>query len=193
MIKNQNHPKKGSAIKVQPITRMKDIATLKQILSPRDLCLFTIGINTGLRASDLIRIRLDQVQYLEPMEELEPKEKKNAKYKRINFNKTCVEATQAYLATRKDDFKWLFPNPQGEHISAPYVNSLVKGWCKRLNLKGNYGSHTLRKTFGYMQRTKYNASVALLVFIFNHRSEKQTLDYLCIQPEEIKEVYSNNI
>lgn len=56
--RNPNHPKKGSTIKVEPISDLKDIKLIKKLLrdKPRDYCLFTVGINTNLRASDLIRI-----------------------------------------------------------------------------------------------------------------------------------------
>ena len=56
---NLNHPKKGVKIKVRPIKQMKDIKAIKKLLTdnPRDLCLFTLGINTNLRASDLLNLR----------------------------------------------------------------------------------------------------------------------------------------
>lgn len=43
---NPNHPKPGSAIKVEPIRDIKAIKRIKKILSdqPRNLCLFTLGI-----------------------------------------------------------------------------------------------------------------------------------------------------
>jgi len=193
MIKNPNHPKKGSTIKVMPIKNEKDIKILKQILNPRDACLFTIGINTALRASDIVRIKTDQVVGIEPMADIDIKEKKAKKYKRVNLNESCVKAIDVYLETRESYSEWLFNNTQGGHLSVPYVSNMVKGWCKSLNLKGNYGSHTLRKTFGYMQRTKHNVGTPMLMVVFNHASERQTLDYLCVQSKEIRNIYGNII
>ena len=63
------------------------------------------------------------------------------------------------------------------------------GWCRELDLKGNYGSHTLRKTFGYMHRTVHGTDIPTMMTIFKHSSQKLTLDYLGIQPEEIREAY----
>ncbi|ABW26800.1 site-specific integrase [Acaryochloris marina] len=44
----------------------KAIAGIKQLLSwsPRDLCLFTLGINTAYRANELLSLRASQVRYL---------------------------------------------------------------------------------------------------------------------------------
>ncbi|WP_319780026.1 tyrosine-type recombinase/integrase [Maridesulfovibrio sp.] len=78
-------------------------------------------------------------------------------------------------------------------MKANYVNKLVKKWCAKLNLKGNYGSHTLRKTFGYQQRVAFGVDIPTLMEIFNHSNQAQTLEYLCIQPEEIKNVYLNEL
>jgi integrase len=70
---------------------------------------------------------------------------------------------------------------------------LVKKWCGSINLQGNYGSHTLRKTWGYIQRTHFGHSLPELMEVFGHATQRQTLTYLCIQPEEIKKIYSNEI
>ena len=86
-MKNLNHPKKGSHISVEPIRKQKDIKLIKKILqdSPRNLCLFTLGINTNLRASDLLKIKVEQVRHIQPGEEISLKEKKNKKTKADQF------------------------------------------------------------------------------------------------------------
>ena len=78
-------------------------------------------------------------------------------------------------------------------LTAPSVHKLVKSWCSEINLKGNYGSHTLRKTWGYHQRVTFGVDLPRLMVCFNHSTQRQTLDYLCIQPEEIKDVYENEL
>ena len=191
-VKNPNHPKKGSTIKVEPIRELRDIQSIKKLLAdnPRDLCLFTLGINTNLRASDLLRITAAQVRNLQAGDEFTLKEKKTGKERRITLNKTAATAIQKLLAvtTLADDAP-LFYSQRGTVLIVPSVNRLVKSWCRAINLPGNYGSHTLRKTFGYHQRVQLNTGVPELMVMFNHSSQKQTLDYLCIQPDEIRDAY----
>jgi hypothetical protein len=55
------------------------------------------------------------------------------------------------------------------------------------------GSHTLRKTFGYIKHTVQGASLPELMVCFNHSTQRQTLDYLCIQEAAIRNVYMNEI
>ncbi|MBI5376333.1 MAG: tyrosine-type recombinase/integrase [Candidatus Schekmanbacteria bacterium] len=193
---NRNHPKKGQQIKVEPIKDLKDIKAIKKLLAdnPRDYALFTIGINTNLRASDLLRLKAGQVRGLKPMDEIEVKEKKTAKIRRITLNETCIKAIERLLASVKYlDTDYLFKSQRGAVLTIPSVHRLVKQWTGTINLKGNYGSHTLRKTFGYHQRVTFGVGLPELMECFNHSTQRQTQTYLCIQPEEIRSVYANQL
>lgn len=189
---NTNHPKKGDQIRVDPIRELKDIKSIRKLLAdkPRDLCLFVLGINTNLRASDLISITVGDVRHLQPGDALNLKEKKTGKARAITLNKAVVDAVQSLLESRPlDDADYLFTSQRRGTLTVPSVNRLVKRWCADINLKGNFGSHTLRKTFGYHQRVQLNTGIPELMVMFNHSTQRQTLDYLGIQPDEIKDAY----
>ncbi len=194
----QNRPKKGSKIKVLPFCNAADIKTLKLLLAhhPRNYCLFVLGINTGFRASELLSITVKMVEYLHPGDTLEIKESKTGKIRRVGLNKACIDAIQGWLTSQEmrhaAEEHFLFAGQRGP-LGIAYLNRLVKRWAKSINLKGNYGSHSLRKTFGYHQRVRYKVELPLLTEVFGHRSQRQTLDYLCIQGEEVQNVYFNEI
>lgn len=78
MSQAKNHPIKGSSIRVDPIRDLNDIKLIKHILQekPRDLALFIVGVNTSLRASDLLRIRVGDVLGLRPGEYFTLREKR---------------------------------------------------------------------------------------------------------------------
>ena len=197
MVKGQNwnRPQQGDQIKVEPIRRKKDIDSIKKLIAgnARDSALFTLGINTNLRASDLLRIRAGQVRDLKPGDSIELKEKKTGKFRMVTLNKACIQAVQRLLASKSyADDDLLFLGQRGP-LTVPSVHRLVKGWCRDINLKGNYGSHSLRKTWGYHQRVTFGTDIPRLMVCFNHSTQRQTLDYLCIQPEEIKDVYQNEL
>jgi len=197
MPKKANHPEKGSQIKVDPITELKDIKSIKKLLSdhPRNFCLFTMGINTNLRASDLTNIRVKQIRGLKAGDDMVIKEKKTEKDRRITLNSSCIDSIQKLLdSVDLLDDDYLFASRKGKgKLSVQHVNRLVKVWCKLVNLKGNYGSHTLRKTWGFHQRKTFKTDIPTLMECFNHSTQKQTLKYLGIQPEEIKAVYANEL
>lgn len=189
-----NHPQKGDSIKVDPIRKVKDINALKKLLAdrPRDLAIFTTGINTNLRASDLLTLTVGAVRNLKPEEHFDIKEKKTGKLRTITVNQAVYDVVQALLSNMpevKDD-EPLFQSRKGKApLCVSALNLMVKNWCKDINLTGNYGSHTLRKTFGYIHRTVFNTDIPTLMTMFNHATQKQTLAYLGIQPAEIKDAY----
>jgi len=193
--RSKNHPKKGSSIKVEPIRDLKAIRTIKKLLAghPRNYCLFVLGINTAFRAGDLLSITAGQVRELRVGDHLEVREQKTGKLRRVTLNRAAVEAIQQLLGSREfgdDDF--LFSGQRGR-LSVSYVTRLVKGWCREINLKGRYASHSLRKTFGYHQRVTYGVALPVLVELYGHATQRQTLDYLCVQDEEIRDVYMNEL
>lgn len=197
--RNPNHPKKGDRIKVEPIRQVEDIKAIRDLLSgrPRDLLLFTLGINTNLRASDIVALTIGQVRHLRPMDDLELREKKTSKMRRISLNKSVTDAVAAFVSTLTvgaPDSAPLFPSQRGKGaLTVSSVHRMVKGWCRAVNLRGNYGSHTLRKTWGYHQRATFKVDIPSLMVCFNHSNQRQTLDYLCVQPEEVRQVYSHEL
>ena len=197
-MQQNNHPPKGSTIKVDPIRDPKDIKLIKKLLGdrPRDLALFIMGINTNLRASDLLQVTVGQVRHLKKGDHFVIREQKTGKLRDVTMNKNVQEAVQALLKEMPDtgDGEILFQSRKGRQaLTVSYLNSLVKGWCREVNLKGNFGSHSLRKTFGYIHRTVFNTDIPTLMHMFNHSSQKQTLAYLGIQPSEIKKAYLREI
>ncbi|MCD6532579.1 MAG: tyrosine-type recombinase/integrase [Deltaproteobacteria bacterium] len=93
---NWNHPVKGSSITVEPIRNPKDIKAIKRMLAgnPRDLCIFILGINTNLRASDILNLRVRDVQ---GQDELVLKEKKTGKIRRTTLNDAVRKAINNLL------------------------------------------------------------------------------------------------
>jgi integrase len=203
--RNPNHPKLGDTIKVEPIRTVNAINRIRSDLasSPRNFALFVVGINTAYRASELLSIKVGQVRHLNPGDRLEIKQQKTKKYRAVTLNRSCVDAIQGLLEhldrkalrmrnlTWVDDESFLFAGREPtEPLKVSTLNNLVKEWCSRARVAGNFGSHSLRKTWGYMQRTKKDVSVALLMQAFGHATQQQTLAYLCIQEKEIESIYT---
>jgi integrase len=191
---NPHRPKKGDAIRVDPIRSKKHIHNIKKILAdkPRDLCLFTLGINTAFRANELLAIKVEQVRYLEVGDILTIKQRKTQKYRSVALNENVVESIKAYLRqkTLADDAD-LFTGLRG-CLTVPTVNRLVKTWCASVGLKGNYGSHSMRKTWGYWQRQN-GSDILNLVEAFGHATQRQTMAFVGLQPVDVMKLYDLNL
>lgn len=193
---------KGRSCAIQPIRKKRDIQAIKKILhvNKRDLAIFTLGINSALRASDLLKIRYIDVKDLKPGQSFQIREKKTRKTRLVTLNKNSYEALNAYLKVRittppdNPDIP-LFLSQKGPYkgLTVAAVHRKIKAWCRMINLPGNYGSHSLRKTFGYHQRVSFNVDIPTLMVCFNHSSQQQTLTYLGINSKEVQSVFMNNI
>jgi integrase len=194
---NTNHPRKGNRITVDPFRRMQDIKAISQLTrdNPRDHLLFIMGINNGLRAGDLVKIKVKDVRDLKVGDTLTIRENKTQKDNILMVNKTVYQALTGFLDEIKPgDDDYLFASRKGScNIQSQAVSKLVKKWAEAINLKGNYGAHTLRKTWGYMQRTLHGVGFEIICKRYNHSSPAITMRYLGIQDKEVHSVLMNEI
>lgn len=193
--RNANHPPKGAALKVEPIRELAAIARIKALLegAPRDYCFFVLGINSAYRATELLSIKVGQVQTLRCGDRFDLKQSKNHRYRAITVNGSVVEALSRCLAwhpTGEAHAPLFLSQKTRQALKVSTMSTKVKGWCAEVGLHGQYGSHSLRKTWGYHQRKTFGKPLSLLTRAFGHASEAQTLEYLCIQPEEMEELYA---
>jgi integrase len=196
MSMNKNHPKKGSRITVDPIRKIKDIKKIKRKLrsNPRDLLLFTLGVNNGLRISDLLNLRVGDVRGLVPGETLQVIENKTGKQNVLMVNKESRKVLDAFLnEADPGDEEYLFKSRKGVNrpITKSYVNQKVKEWTQ--GMKGNYGTHSMRKTFGYIQRMNFGVGFEVLCKRFGHSNPSVTMRYLGISDKEVNGILLNEI
>jgi integrase len=195
--RNANHPKKGDRIAVEPIRDIKDIKAISALIkdNPRDHLLFLLGINNGLRAADLIRLKVRDVRDMEVGDTLTIRESKTKKDNILVINKTVHKALKAYLdKVHPADDAYLFASRKGGgHLQSQAVSKLVKQWTTAINLKGNYGAHSLRKTWGYIQRTVHGVGFEIICKRYNHSSPAITMRYLGIQDKEVHSTLMHEI
>ena len=179
------HQKKGMLINVQPLKEKKEISEFLDALgmtefSKRNQLLFKIGISTGLRCGDLVKLRVDQVRGKSSFKIREGKTKKE----RIVYLNQVMADIADYIETLPADQEYLFQSKKGGHISVTQAYRILE---KAGDMIGNIsvGTHTMRKTFGY---TYYKATkdIATLMEIFNHSSQKITLRYIGMTEENIE-------
>ena len=171
---------------VQPIRDISKIEEMKNILKRknyRDYFLFMFGINSGLRISDILRLRVKDVK---GQIHISLKEKKTGKAKRLKINNSLQNEIAQYIKGMNDD-DYLFPSRNGQGVKPTITRVrayMILNEAARVAGISEVGTHTLRKTFGYhfYQKTK---DVALLQEIFNHSAPSITLRYIGINQDII--------
>lgn len=198
-MRNRNHPKRGSTTRVSGLRTLEEVKRVKALLrdQPRNLLLWTLGVNNGLRPGDLLALKVGQVRTLEEDDYVPIVERKTGKRNILMVNGESHGVLHDYLdAGTLRDGDWLFPNSNDprKHLSVIATNLLIKRWTRETGINhGNYGAHTLRKTFGVIQRLEFGTPIELISKRFNHSSLKVTEVYLDIEEEEVVEILRNSI
>lgn len=169
---------------VEPIRDRIKIELVKRILKKnriRDYILFLMGINSGLRISDILKLK---VQDVSDVEYIELKEQKTGKYRKIPITASIGIPLSEYVYDKSPD-EWLFTSQRGEKpITRIQAYRIINNACMKAGITEKIGTHTLRKTFGYhfYKKTK---DIALLQSILNHSTPSVTLRYIGINQDII--------
>jgi integrase len=158
--------------------------------------LIAVGSYTGLRISDLLKLRWVDILGMETLELVEGKTKK---LRKIRINPALNEIVRRLHIKMeiKDEHELLFINRfKSKAINIQFVNRKLKEISSKylIGNKISYCSHSFRKTLGrrsWALNGFSEKSILLLSELFNHSSIKTTKIYLGIKEEEIGNVYIN--
>ncbi|TDK54746.1 site-specific integrase [Bacillus salipaludis] len=182
--------KKNEIKDVQPIRSYEKINdmkwSLKRFCGERDYILFMLGINTGLRVSDLLNLKVKDVK---KKKKIVVKEGKTEKARIIYLNNIYEELNE-YI-NKLDGKGWLFPSRKGNNpVSRIQAYRQLNKAAKMVDITDGIGTHTMRKTFGYWHYKQFK-NVAELQTILNHSHPEITLRYIGITDEEIENNMKN--
>lgn len=192
---------------VEPIRDIKTIKNIRAILksqSTRNELLFILGINVGIRISDILKLRAVDLfkPNKAPKDYVVITEVKTDKTKKFYLGDIVKKVLETIVKENPniEPGDYIFKSRKGENIpiTRQQAYRILNGAAERLGLverddrgiiiSGEIGTHTLRKTFGY-HAFNNGTSLELLMDIFNHSSKSQTLRYIGITEEQKKDVY----
>ena len=148
--------------------------------------LVVLGINSGLRISDLLSLKFSDLE----SDSITLLEKKTNKKRIIRINDNIKNALDL-LKTRVEVHEgFIFTSNQNTVYSTQYVNRKIKELfgAKKLSVS----THSLRKTFGRQVYSNNNETEKALLYLsdlFNHSSPAITKRYLGIRQEELDDIY----
>ena len=158
--------------------------------------LVACGVYTGLRISDLLKLRYSDILLSETFI---VKEQKTGKRREIKVNHHLQELVQRIFDVQmaKDKGTLMFLNKFGtKPIDRCYVNAQLKVIIRKYRIRtgGNISSHTFRKSLGrrVMEVNNYsNEALILLSELFGHSNPAITMRYLGIRQQEVLGVYDS--
>ena len=195
-----------------PIKALEDIQAISDYCISheryRDNMLFIVGINFGLRVSDLLSLRFSHVinpnfTFKETFPIFEKKTRNTRKRKRnryITINQAVMDAITLFLEHTPDvslsDYMFRSQSRNSYKENKPMrsysVERILKELGDAVGVSAHMSTHCLRKTFGYHQMVMSNndpRKLYLLQEMFGHSSMAQTLKYIGITATEAAEAY----
>ena len=200
--------------KAEPIKSLDEIMMISEYFISkeryRDNMLFIVGINFGLRVSDLRLLRFcsiinDDLTFKDKFPVLEKKTKNTRKVKKnrwITINDAVIDAVTLYLehtdGVSLSDYMFKSESNHGSNINTPIhrnsIDRILKEAVDVLGIQTKVSTHTLRKTFGFHQMMMCNndpRKLLVLSKMFGHSSTAVTLEYIGITGDEIADAYRN--
>lgn len=176
--------------KVYPIKDVNKISEIKNILlknnKHRDWIMISIGIYTGLRISDILKLKVKDVKN---KDYIRIKAQKTSKNTVIAINEELKKELKEYIKDKSANEYLIktIKKEDGEEINKPISSTqayrIMKYVGKKAKIKVNIGTHTLRKTYGYYLYK--NNDISIVQGALNHENQLDTLKYIGVEEEEI--------
>jgi integrase len=168
---------------VQPIRDLEIIKEIKAYLlkrSERNYILFLFGINTGMRISDILKLRVRDVEGWSVF----VREGKTRKTKEVRMPPELKKAVRQYIKGKHKN-EYLFRSRIGKNkpITRGMAYVILQDIADEFNLE-RIGTHSFRKTYGYHHYKQFK-DVAVLQQMLNHSDPKITLRYIGITQDNL--------
>ena len=157
-----------------------DIQNYLKKTNPRNYVLIMTGTYSGLRISDILRLKVRDVR---KKKYIDIKEKKTGKRNLIEINPTLRKVFNDYCEDMENTDYLFRKSNINKPISRTRAWAIMKDLGDRFGIP-NLGTHTLRKTFGFHYYSK-TGDIATLMKMFNHSKESITLDYIGITQDKM--------
>lgn len=159
----------------------------------RDLALFDLGIDSKLRACDLMQLRVKDICHSDRVAAraivMQQKTKRPVQFEITEQTRDAVSAWIRMNGLRADDF--LFPcsrSGKSGHLSTRQYSRIVHSWVSQLGVDpAAYSTHSIRRTKASLiyRRTKNLRAVQLLL---GHTKLESTVRYLGIEVDDALEM-----
>ena len=158
----------------------------------RDLALFNLAIDSKLRGSDLVKIRVSDISnsgVIAPrVMILQQKTNQPVQFEITEGTRESI--SDWILQCRASGSDYLFPSriAASPHISTRQYARIVEGWITDIGLdSGLYGTHSLRRTKPTLiyKRTRNLRAVQLLL---GHTKLESTVRYLGVEVDDALEI-----
>ena len=159
----------------------------------RDRALFLLGVRTGYRISELLRLTIgDFLQYGEVVSRISITNTKNGSTRSVALHPEAREAMKAWIdqlrtwgITKATNPVFISQKDTTKAISRVQAYRIIKDAAVVNELQGVVATHSMRKTLGRRAYALTNENIYKVAEVLGHRDVNSTRHYLDIQQAEV--------
>lgn len=160
----------------------------------RDKAILTIFLNTGLRVSELVNLKLSDIQ-----SDMLHVVGKGNKERNLFLNDACLQSLAEYLPLREEQLKkhppspFIFLSQKGGQFTTRGIEHMIEKNIKMIGLDPRrYSVHSLRHTAATLMH-KYGAiDIRTLQAVLGHESTQTTEIYTHLDSDELQQALDSN-
>jgi site-specific recombinase XerD len=175
-------------LSIEHIKKLLNVVDKHTTKGFRLYCIIMLLLDTGLRISELVGIRMTGIDMIKSWVKVTGKGQKE---RLVLFSKITRKELQKYIKYYRQDLcnqesPYLFPEAGGGHISVNSIQQAIRRLAKKAGLKDvKCHPHIFRHTFATMFLANGGADVALKE-IMGHESFQTTQKYIHLQPQDLQ-------
>ena len=189
----------------RPITsrdKVLDIQDYLRYKNERDYVLFLVGVTTGYRAGDLVKLKVRDIKEAIRKKEFiiyEGKKmntknirEKNRKPRTVELIPEVEKILKEYIRDKKD-YEYVFKSRKGknQHIGVQAVSNILKDAGEYFGLH-DISAHSMRKTYAHKIYLESDKDIVAVKELLGHRSTEETKRYIGLDREKYHQ-YSKSL
>ena len=191
---------KNKSIAIKDSKDLKRVQNYLKFKNYNAYILFMIGLGTGYRGCDLITLTIADIREAIDTGKLDILESKTKGTRKVPFKRTVylndklISILKEFVID-KEDCEYIYPSRKGKgegkyknHIKRDSLGKVFKKACTACGITGiSIGTHTPRKTYGYIQYLSCGKDINYVQELFGHSSPRATKSYIGIDDDILKE------
>ena len=173
------------------LNKLFEICSTDTITNQRDTLILELLYSTGLRVSELVNIKIKDIDTKEKTIKILGK---GSKERIVLYNNHTSSALHKYLNDGYHEFNkknsgYLILNKNGDKLSDRYVRNIINKLVIKAGLNIKISPHTIRHTFA-TDMLEEGADLVTVKELLGHESLNTTSIYTHITNEQIKKTYN---
>lgn len=184
-------PKSLTEEEVESLLAVPDV---EESLGVRDRAMLEVLYATGLRVSELVKLKLNQINLRQGVVRITGK---GSRERLVPLGEEAQKWLERYLATGRPDIlrnrqtDYLFPTRRSDCMTRQAFWHIIKRYAAKANIRKPLSPHTLRHAFA-THLLNHGADLRVVQMLLGHSDVSTTQIYTHVARERMKDVHSRH-